>query len=101
MVPERSGRPRQSSAPQLPLAHERDHAGGYSERGRVGRGEALKADDHVAASLGDDLPHVLPTLPAGAWLWPWIFGTAGWALSFSRGGTELVTFPDASKKVGI
>lgn len=48
-----------ASAPQLPLADERDHAGGYSERGRVGRSEALQADDHVAASLGDHLPNIL------------------------------------------
>lgn len=43
----------------LLLADKRDHAGGNSERGRVGRGEALQAEDHVAASLGDDLPNVL------------------------------------------
>lgn len=48
------------SAPgRLPLADERHHAAGHAERGGVGRGEALQAEDHVAAPLEDDLPHVL------------------------------------------
>lgn len=45
--------------PQRPLADERDHAGGYSEGGGVGGGESLQADDHVVASFGDDLAHIL------------------------------------------
>ena len=44
---------------QLPLADERHHAGGHSERGGVGSGKSLQANDDVAASFGDKLPNVL------------------------------------------
>ena len=42
-----------------PLADERDHAGGHPEWGGVGGGEALQAQDHVAAAFDDHLPDVL------------------------------------------
>lgn len=44
---------------RLPLADNGRHAGGHGERGGVGGGEPLQADDHVVAAFGDGLPNVL------------------------------------------